>query len=985
MADVIGSIALCSSLRSLICDEQGVGKYPLWKKYPQLQQIISGHISEQYRSFLAQPVGLKEADGEHIVWYAQCPHTAHPVRLTQLTGAEQEKYKHIKDITIEEYKKAIEQCKVAGDLSDAEHLEKAMKHVGSFDDYFYCFDDKVVVVVWGMRPRNIADAASCIIDKTLIPNQSYTVTFDLGEHGLSTSQLELHKRASDQPIGEHQIPKVDAKDGYKFIGWNQEPLNHKVTQDITFVAQYEELPKPPTVVPPILPPDPLQPNSYTIRFLDEAGNELSSCVVEEGNTIPKSAIPNVTGKEHYKFAGWGADLQSPVHEDRTYHLRYDKIPLSWWDRFKNWWIANNIWKWLLRLLLLLLLLLLLFLLRKCCNDWHCLDRDHHKESRYDGRNPFIPVDSLSNNPSDSQDTAGLADPSNPNLPPSDDFLYPPISEDDPGFEFLPEEPNKPVPIDDGDIVDDKDSIRQIVGNRLNVLLDDDALSINEFAADFKNAYPDDKYSIIYADPIIKRLQLQVPTQEREKIKSELIGKLPSKYTTDNVFIWDEALMVGSFTANDTRLGECWYHNSIKTFPAWDISMGGENIIVAVADDGFDLTHDEFKGKIVKPYNVFTKTANVSESKEKHGTHVAGLAVAAANNQTGIAGVAPNCKLMPVKVFDEQGRTSVMPVLDGVLYAVYNHADVVNLSLGLVLKEGIPESVQREMIRTYYKEEERVWKKVFAIANRNNTSIIIAAGNENLMAGIEPMHRSDDVIVVAAVGKDHSPLYNKTDFSNYGQYTDLSAPGFEILSTVGKNKYQIMSGTSMSAPIVSGAVALMKSVNPTLATAKIRKILQDTGLKVNGNIGNLIQLDKALAKAKGDNSNTTEDHPVPSTGDVQILLEWHNYNDLDLSCEDPNGDVVTYERKVIPSGGQLEIDMNAGDDAFSSNPIENIFWPVGKAPLGHYAVYTTFYKEHDSNASTDYKVIVRYNSKEDVYTGTLNYQGERHKICDFTLQ
>jgi hypothetical protein len=364
--------------------------------------------------------------------------------------------------------------------------------------------------------------------------------------------------------------------------------------------------------------------------------------------------------------------------------------------------------------------------------------------------------------------------------------------------------------------------------------------------------------------------------------------------------------------------------------------------------------------------------------------VAGLAIASANNQSGIAGVAPNCKLMPIQVFDRDGYCSTMSVLDGVLYAVYNGADVVNLSLGMMINAQLPSAAQQELINSYFKEEERVWKKVFSIANRNNTAIVIAAGNENLMAGIEPMHRSQDVIVVAAVGEDHNPLHSKANFSNYGSYTDVSAPGVDILSTMGNGKYETMSGTSMAAPIVAGAVALIKSVNRPLSTAQIRTILQETGVEVNGNIGKLIQLDKALAKAQNADVNLIDTHPEPTTGSVQVLLEWHNYNDLDLICVDPNGEAVWYRNKKVSSGGMLEIDMNV-NARHSNQPIENIYWPQGQAPQGMYHVFISYYAQHESNINkTPYKVIVKYGGKEEIFEGDIEYKQSREPLSIFAF-
>ena len=951
-----GKIELCSSLRSKICDEQGIGNYPLWMRYDSFEALISRCVKDEYKSFFAHPQLYRTNDDEFIVWHTEPSSNGDtPIRLTQLIGEEKERYEKIKNETLNYYRDLISSTQ-SKDV--VEYFTKALKNVDDFNDFFYCFDNKVVVVLWGMRPKNIKDLSNVVIENTLVPNVSYSVTFDLASHGISDGQLVIYKRPTDMPIQANQIPSVKPKGGYLFRGWDKNPLNFKVKENVVFTAQYDLLEiEPPTVDPivVILPkpePKPVEPIKHKVCFVDNNGNIIKECWVKDGEILNLTGIPKLIDTDKLLFQGWKGGVDKPIYSNSTFNPIYSERPLSWWERFRLWWSGNGCLKWLLRLLLFLLFLLfLLWLLNKCS----------HNHSAYTGQNPF--------------------------LPPGGDELYQPINPEEPGFEFLPEEPNKPIPIDDGDVIDDEEGNRKIVANRLNVLLDDDNLTINQFAQNFKQIYEGDQYQIVYADPIIKRLQIEIPAEERVKIKNELVQRLSEQseqYTSENVFVWDEALMVGQYVPNDSRIGECWYHNTIKTYSAWDITMGNEDIIVAIIDDGCNLRHEEFQNKIVKPYNVFTKSSNVESSDVDHGTHVAGLAVAVANNQKGIAGVAPNCKLMPIQVFDNEGYCSVISVLDGVLYAVYNGADVINLSLGMMFADNLPTAVQRELINNYFKEEERVWKKVFSIANRNNTAIVLAAGNENLMAGIEPMHRSQDVIVVAAVDVNNNPLYSKANFSNYGPYTDVSAPGVEILSSIGKNKYQSVSGTSMAAPIVAGAVALIKSVNRPLSTEQIRNILQETGIEVNGNIGKLIQLDRALAKAKNADINIIEENPEPSTGSVQVLLKWHNYNDLDLICRDPNGDVVWYKNKIVPSGGMLEIDMNAGN-RYSASPIENIYWPQDGAPKGNYVVEVLYYNRHDTQeSSSDFEIIVRYGDCERSYKGRAQAKGDKLKVCEFTF-
>lgn len=125
-------------------------------------------------------------------------------------------------------------------------------------------------------------------------------------------------------------------------------------------------------------------------------------------------------------------------------------------------------------------------------------------------------------------------------------------------------------------------------------------------------------------------------------------------------------------------------------------------------------------------------------------------------------------------------------------------------------------------------------------------------------------------------------------------------------------------------------------------------------------------------------------PVPHTGDVQILLSWSNYNDLDIACIDPNGDKVWFEKKNIPSGGHLDIDMNAGEP-LRRDPIENIYWPTGGAPKGEYKVILTYYARHDnSQLVTPYKIKIKYGDETKTFTGELTEEKQEVAIYSFTI-
>lgn len=126
-------------------------------------------------------------------------------------------------------------------------------------------------------------------------------------------------------------------------------------------------------------------------------------------------------------------------------------------------------------------------------------------------------------------------------------------------------------------------------------------------------------------------------------------------------------------------------------------------------------------------------------------------------------------------------------------------------------------------------------------------------------------------------------------------------------------------------------------------------------------------------------------PVPHTGDVQILLSWDDVNDLDLCCEDPYGEKIYFKHKESSSGGRLDVDMNAGSP-YSHTPIENIYWPTGGAPDGKYTVYLTFYKQNSEyNPSSNFKIVVKYNDKEEEFTGSITQGQKNVLICSFIVE
>jgi len=422
---------------------------------------------------------------------------------------------------------------------------------------------------------------------------------------------------------------------------------------------------------------------------------------------------------------------------------------------------------------------------------------------------------------------------------------------------LPPEPGRLVPIDTTKIVEDSSKLKKIVADRLNVILAGDNKNLQAFAQKFKQLYPGKEYGVIYYDTIVYHLQILMPAAERNKIKSELPGKMPEF----ELLIFEETIQTHANQPSDPGFSnpvENWYHREIQAFQAWDISRGDPNIVVAIIDDGFDLTHPEFRGKIYKPWNVVARSSNVNTGRKSyHGTHVAGIALGLADNGQGVCGIAPNCKFMPVQVGDYDGVMSSSAIIDGILYAVNHGANVINMSLGMSMPESVrkmPVQTQQYFIDHLYKDEEVFWNQLFAIAYKKNVTIVLAAGNENVLIGLDPMQRSRSTIKVSAVGPDES----KADFSNFGPSSTISAPGVHIYSSVPRASFAYLDGTSMAAPVVTGGIAVLKSINPALTTQQIVNLLQSTGKRVNlsnGYMGNIIQLASAARIADVNRKKT----------------------------------------------------------------------------------------------------------------------------------
>lgn len=440
--------------------------------------------------------------------------------------------------------------------------------------------------------------------------------------------------------------------------------------------------------------------------------------------------------------------------------------------------------------------------------------------------------------------------------------------DTPISNILPNKPDILPPIDTTKITIDKDDPLQqkIISNRLNIYLST-GTNIETFAKLFKEKYTNDDINIIYYTAAANRLMIECPAAQRTTLKKELLETF--KYVE---FVMDETIFQkeqNTTSFNDPGFKnnrQSWFIKTIEADLAWQVTQGDPNIVIAVIDNGFDLNHPEFQGQVIKPWNIPANNNKVNTGLNNmyHGTHVANTVGAKSNNQIGIAGIAPNCKVMPVQVGTPFGLMTTSSIVDGIFYAANNNATVINLSLGSSFNPNIARKSRQEqerLARTLYPQQEKFWTDLFKLIYDKGIVVVQAAGNSNMLATIDPMSRNPYTIKVTAT----NPSNQKANFSNFGDKCQLSAPGTQIFSAVPRGGFNYLDGTSMAAPMVSAGVALLKSKNPNLDPGDCMRILYDTGLPLQSDIGRLIQLGKALG-------NTNTQDTLPCADEINRLKE-----------------------------------------------------------------------------------------------------------------
>ncbi len=240
-----------------------------------------------------------------------------------------------------------------------------------------------------------------------------------------------------------------------------------------------------------------------------------------------------------------------------------------------------------------------------------------------------------------------------------------------------------------------------------------------------------------------------------------------------------------------------------------VDRTGRGVKVGVLDTGVDSGHPDIGRNVKGGMDTISGTASARDDNG-HGTHVSGT-IAALRNGVGVVGVAPDASVYSVKVLDSRGSGKLSNLVQGMEWCVSQQIKVVNLSLSA-------------------SKENQTFRDVVLAARRAGITMVCAAGNSGPSPNSVgyPARYIETIAVAAVDDRDSVP-----NFSSRGREIAVSAPGVDVLSTWPGRRYRKSSGTSMAAPHVSGAVALMLEADPALTPSEVKSILQSTSVPLSG--------------------------------------------------------------------------------------------------------------------------------------------------------
>ncbi len=278
--------------------------------------------------------------------------------------------------------------------------------------------------------------------------------------------------------------------------------------------------------------------------------------------------------------------------------------------------------------------------------------------------------------------------------------------------------------------------------------------------------------------------------------------------------------------DDPLYGSQWYHRSIDSERLLSRTTGNPEVRVAVIDSGIETSHPELTDAVVAPRDVFAGDDDPNpepgfycrddpnEICDEHGTAVAGVIVARANNGEGIVGFCSECSLIPIRLLGDV-FSPVSADIAAFEHAIEHDAWVINNSWGYAESMPVSDTLQEVIERA-------------ATETRGGLGavVIFAAGNESRVIQDNELTALDVLLSVTATDQFGNP----TPYTNSGASVDLAAPAATVTTSVNGGYTSLFGGTSAAAPVVAGVAALILSEKPTLTSAQVRELLVTTARK-----------------------------------------------------------------------------------------------------------------------------------------------------------
>jgi subtilisin family serine protease len=353
--------------------------------------------------------------------------------------------------------------------------------------------------------------------------------------------------------------------------------------------------------------------------------------------------------------------------------------------------------------------------------------------------------------------------------------------------------------------------------------------------------------------------------------------------------------------NDNFFDLQWHHQNINSPLAWDTTTGSNSVLVAVCDTGFDTDHPDLQNnlRLGLAYNAQENNTYI-EDVAGHGTGTAGTLGAVGNNSVGVAGVNWDVDIIPVRIAisDSNNSAYISTMATCIEYAADKGARVVNLSYGGIESATINAAAQ------YLRDR--------------NGLLFMSAGN----SGSEYPSYPDYVSFVGVGATDQNNL--KADFSDWGNYVDITAPGVDIATTYLNGEYVYYSGTSFSSPVTAGVAALMVAANPSLTPNEIEQGLFSSAVDLG---------------VAGDD-NVYGHGLVNASGAVQYAMN--------VATAFPPTAVITSNQDSLPFGSTFE--FSAANSTDTDGSIVDYQWSFGDGTSAETATV-----EHTYAASGAYQV------------------------------